>query len=126
MVQTGESERVLSQGTLHNGSSRLDYYITVPAPTQWIAVGVVMESEFDNRRRPRRMVVGEGHDEGSAIQDLSRRFDEICRGLRDFRRKTKAASQATSVGNEEDNSATAQFSGWMDDSHIPGEREIQH
>lgn len=80
MRHASEREDAVSKGSLSNGAARVDYYITVPSPSQCIAVGVVMWHGADERaRRPRRMLVGKGDNEASAVADLCDRFTRICR-----------------------------------------------
>jgi hypothetical protein len=75
MTRTRDSEHVISQGTFRDGSARVDYYTTTPAPSQWIAVGVLMfgnaSAVVDHRRR---LIVGSGTSERQAVADLRSQF----------------------------------------------------
>lgn len=80
MQCTRDCDHVVSQGTLRDGESRVDYYTTVPTPSQWIAVGVLVSSDTEDPvRRPRRMLVGTGRCEETAVADLEKRFVRLLR-----------------------------------------------
>ena len=55
------------------GEGRLSYYTSQPAPTQWIAVGVLTASSDVLGVPRRRLLVGAGRDETAAIAALQRR-----------------------------------------------------
>jgi hypothetical protein len=78
MARTRDSDHVISQGSLRKSDARVDYYTTTPAPSQWIAVGVLMLSAGNpNVEDTRRLIVGNGTDERQAIADLNKKFGKI-------------------------------------------------
>jgi hypothetical protein len=84
MIGTTDRDHVISQGTLRNGSARVDYYTTMPTPSQWIAVGVMTKSDADEQpaHRRRKLIVGSGTSEVSAISDLNAHFIDVLQELR--------------------------------------------
>jgi hypothetical protein len=76
MEHTHDCDHVISKGTLRNGAVRVDYYTTMPAPNQWVAVGVMSGvSHPRERTEARKLVVGNGFSEASAVADLKRHAD---------------------------------------------------
>jgi len=53
--------------------ARLSYYTSQPAPTQWIAVGVLTSASVEAAEPRRRLVVGTGTNESAAVAALQRR-----------------------------------------------------
>jgi hypothetical protein len=84
MIGTTDRDHVISQGTLRNGSARVDYYTTMPTPSQWIAVGVMTKSDAEQQpaHRRRKLIVGSGTSEVSAISDLNKHFADVLKELR--------------------------------------------
>jgi hypothetical protein len=56
----------MRQGTFISGALTVPYFTSNPAPTQWVAVGVVSRV---------RMLVGTGPSEDIAITDLATRYE---------------------------------------------------
>ena len=75
MTRDFDRDHVISQGTLRSGAARLDYYTTTPAPSQWVAVGVVSTLPGRPKPRPeRRLLVGNGDSEIGSMLDLQSQF----------------------------------------------------
>lgn len=62
-----QDAEIVQQGTFTAGAVSVSYFTTNPAPTQWVAVGVV---------RGARMLVGTGLSEAAAIEDLASRYEQ--------------------------------------------------
>ncbi len=77
MKHPSNCDHVVSEGTLENGSARVDYYTTSPAPSQWTAVGVLIRHTSAGRAMHRQLLVGNGRTEKSAIGDLSSKFIQM-------------------------------------------------
>lgn len=82
MYHDVDRDHIVSEGSLRSGPAILNYYTTTPAPTQWVAVGVV--STLPGRPKPgpgRRLLVGNGDGELGAMLDLQSQFLRIAREL---------------------------------------------
>lgn len=66
---------VSHRGMLDRSGIVAEYYTSQPAPTQWIAVGLVSARTSSGPvHEPRRLVVGTGVTEEIAIDALTRRL----------------------------------------------------
>lgn len=78
MRRLDERSGVAGRGTLTRGALVARYDISHPAPTQWIAIGVVSTADDSfETRRPHRMVVGAGRSEAAAVEALAARLAQI-------------------------------------------------
>jgi hypothetical protein len=94
MARTQNCDHVVSQGILRKGSARVDYYTTTPAPSQWIAVGVLFISSIhDGDDEQRSLIVGNGTTERQAIADLNNQFDETLADQRPIESRAGAQSE---------------------------------
>ncbi|HET7037272.1 MAG TPA: hypothetical protein VFI42_16420 [Thermomicrobiaceae bacterium] len=64
---TAQDAEIVRRGTFTAGALSVSYYTSNPAPTQWVAVGVVSGA---------RMLVGTGPSEAAAIGDLAARYEQ--------------------------------------------------
>jgi hypothetical protein len=70
-----ERDHVVSQGALQNGQVRVDYYTTNPAPSQWVAIGVITApAEQRTPESGRKLLVGNGANELESMLDLHVQF----------------------------------------------------
>ena len=80
-MMTGERETatiVMHRGILVQGQLSVEYYISQPAPTQWIAVGLVSaKTMVGTGHQPAQMLVGAGQTEDVAVSELSRRLARL-------------------------------------------------
>lgn len=82
MVRPQDCDHVISQGSLRRGSARVDYYTTTPAPSQWIAVGVLLlDQSQEHPDDTKRLLVGNGTNERQAITNLEYRFSRTLESL---------------------------------------------
>ena len=69
---------VMHRGVLAQGQLSVEYYTSQPAPTQWIAVGLVSARTSSGPiHEPRRLVVGTGVTEQTAVDALARRLGAL-------------------------------------------------
>jgi hypothetical protein len=74
------SEVIVGCGVLRLGPLTTEYTTGQPAPTQWVAVGVVTWMPGrPTRRNAIRMLVECGATEDEAVKDLSERLDALCK-----------------------------------------------
>lgn len=80
-MMTGERESatvVMHRGVLVQGELSVEYYTSQPAPTQWIAVGLVQARITGGTgHQPAQMLVGSGQTEDVAVSELSRRLARL-------------------------------------------------
>lgn len=55
---------------LDTGNCLVEYYLTQPAATQWVAVGLARPNDGDNCDHGRRLVAGSGPSESDAIRSM--------------------------------------------------------
>ncbi len=61
----------VSRGVLGRGCAIAEYYTTQPAPTQWLAIGVVsIHSDDPSGSRMKQLLVGAGRTESAAVGSL--------------------------------------------------------
>lgn len=66
------------RGMLTRGALVARYDIGHPAPTQWVAIGVVSTTaDSFATRRPHRLIVGAGRSEAAAVEALATRLAEL-------------------------------------------------
>ena len=69
---------VMHRGVLAQGQLSVEYYTSQPAPTQWIAVGLVpARINLGTGHQPAQMLVGSGQSEEIAVSELSRRLARL-------------------------------------------------
>jgi hypothetical protein len=101
MARTRDCDHVVSQGTLRKGSARVDYYTTTPAPSQWIAVGVLFISSIhDGDDEQRSLIVGNGTTERQAIADLNNQFGETLADQRPVDSRAEGQSEDRPIDGE--------------------------
>lgn len=84
MARDIDRDHIISQGTLRSGAARLDYYTTTPAPSQWVAVGVVSTIPGRPKPRPgRRLLVGNADSEIGSMLDLQSQFLRMANDISD-------------------------------------------
>jgi hypothetical protein len=80
-MTTGKRESttvVTHRGVLVQGQLSVEYYTSQPAPTQWIAVGLVpARIALGAGHQPARMLVGSGQTEDVAVTELSLRLARL-------------------------------------------------
>jgi hypothetical protein len=80
-MTTGKRESttvVTHRGVLVQGQLSVEYYTSQPAPTQWIAVGLVpARITLGAGHQPARMLVGSGQTEDVAVTELSLRLARL-------------------------------------------------
>lgn len=67
-----QDAEIVQQGTFTVGALRVSYFTSNPAPTQWVALGVVPGD---------RVLVGTGRSEAAAIEALATRYEQSQEGL---------------------------------------------
>lgn len=69
---------VMHRGVLVQGQLSVEYYTSQPAPTQWIAVGLVpARINLGTGHQPAQMLVGSGQTEDVAVTELSVRLARL-------------------------------------------------
>ncbi len=80
-MTTGKRESttvVMHRGVLVQGQLSVEYYTSQPAPTQWIAVGLVpARNTLGAGHQPAQMLVGSGQTEDVAVTELSFRLARL-------------------------------------------------
>lgn len=80
-MTTGKREAatvVMHRGVLVHGQLSVEYYTSQPAPTQWIAVGLVpARTTLGTGYQPAQMLVGSGRSEDVAVKELSFRLARL-------------------------------------------------
>ncbi len=80
-MTTGKRESttvVMHRGVLVQGQLSVEYYTSQPAPTQWIAVGLVpARIALGAGHQPAQMLVGSGQTEDVAVTELSIRLARL-------------------------------------------------
>lgn len=80
-MTTGKRESttiVMHRGVLVQGQLSVEYYTSQPAPTQWIAVGLVpARITLGAGHQPAQMLVGSGQTEDVAVTELSLRLARL-------------------------------------------------
>jgi hypothetical protein len=73
---------VVRSGVLARGHRVAEYYTSQPAPTQWIAVGLVSTLKMPGQRSRRlaQMLVGTGQTEAAAVRVLWERLGRMGHG----------------------------------------------
>lgn len=66
------------RGVLGRGCAIAEYYTTQPAPTQWLAIGVVsIHSDDPSDSRMKQLLVGAGRTESAAVGSLWDRLSTL-------------------------------------------------
>jgi hypothetical protein len=118
MRRTRDSEHVVSQGIFRDGSARVDYYTATPAPSQWIAVGVLMFGDTNvTTDRRRRLIVGSGTSERQAVTDLKSQFQTAVEAHRERCAMIRGASATESTDSRKEKQAITDNI-FADDTHL--------
>jgi hypothetical protein len=79
-VATGSTAIVRQQGRLVHESLAAEYYLSQPAPNQWLAVGFIGRPAGDpTGSRLKRLLMGIGDTEEAAVSALRQRLAVSCR-----------------------------------------------
>jgi hypothetical protein len=76
---SGGVPEVVHSGLLLHGRTLAEYYASQPAPTQWLAIGVISIYPVDTGDdRSKQMLVGAGQTETAAVASLWDRLMTLC------------------------------------------------
>lgn len=80
------SQPVARRGRILTGGLVVEYDLLQPAPTQWVALGLVRRPSATGETGPPMVIVGTGVSPLLATEELARRVSQVCEASHGYER----------------------------------------